>query len=76
MWLLDLSTTFWFTLHSAPNRLITSESQIGIVENPLYVDEEMVETSSGYSAAASQQQDYDEKPQNAVSFDFGQAKPE
>lgn len=75
MWLLHWSiTTICFTLHSAPNSLI-SDDRIGIVENPLYVDEEMVDTSS-YSAADSKPQDYDEKPLNAVSFDFGQAKPE
>ena len=49
-----------------------SESQIGIVSNPLYVDEDAAMGESPYSTET----DIDDKPINAVAFDFGQSKPE
>ena len=64
-------------LHSAfhslfrPDRL-QSESQIGIVSNPLYMDEDAAMDVSPYSTET----DVDDKPINAVAFDFGQSKPE
>jgi len=54
-----------------PDRL-QSESQIGIVSNPLYMDEDAAMDVSPYSTET----DLDDKPINAVAFDFGQSKPE
>ena len=63
-----------------PDRL-EAESQIGIVSNPLYVDEETALDEPSYSTqdetklvGASTEEP--KKDLSAISFDFGQSKPE
>lgn len=65
---------------SPPDRL-ESESRIGIVSNPLYVDEETALDEPSYSTRDESKlvgASTEESKQDlgAISFDFGQSKPE
>ena len=76
-----LFTSLFLLLPISPPDRLEAESQIGIVSNPLYVDEETALDEPSYSTqdetklvGASTEEP--KKDLSAISFDFGQSKPE
>ena len=66
---------------SSPPDTLETESRIGIVSNPLYVDEETALDEPPYSTRdesklAGTSTEEPKQDLSAISFDFGQSKPE